>query len=180
MLKDILLYERSRSCRYLSFVSLSKSTMPLKLFDEISRSLRLARLEIDFGIEPYSLLFATLRICSGLLWWNSPIWLVSWLLDKSTSMSLVRLVKKLGISPSKLLLLRSMELRSFRNESEGGIWPMKLLYLRKILATFVRFPSDAGINPAKLQFYEIKNDFEGICITNSKWWWDFTSELIEL
>ena len=124
--------------------------------------------------------FPLLRICSELLRWNSPIWLVSWLLYKSTSMNFVKLVKKLGILPSKLLLLRSMDLSSFRNESDDGIWPMKLLDLRKISVTFVRFPSDAGINPAKLQFYEIKKDFQGICITNSKWWWDFTSELVEL
>ena len=156
MLKDKLLYERSRSCRYLSFVSLSKSTMPLRLFDEISRSIRLAKLEIDFGIKPYSLLFPTQRICSELLRWNSPIWPVSWLLDKSTSMSFVKLIKKLGILPSKLLLLRTMELRSLRNESDDGIWPMKLLDLRKILETFMRFPSDVGINPTKLKFYEIK------------------------
>lgn len=68
----------------------------------------------------------------------------------------MRLVKKSGIVPSRLLYLRLTKVKSFTFESNDGIWPMKLLFQSKSLVTFIRFPSHMGNAPAKLQSYKIQ------------------------
>ncbi|KAK7827887.1 putative lrr receptor-like serine/threonine-protein kinase [Quercus suber] len=62
--------------------------MPLKLFDEISSSEMFTRLEIDFGIQPYSLLLSNVRNCNELPNWNSQKLPVSWLSDMTNTPSL--------------------------------------------------------------------------------------------
>lgn len=69
---------------------------------------------------------------------------MSWLKDKKTEVSFVRLVKKSGILPPKLLYLRPTKVRYLMFESDDGSWPVKLLVPSKILVCLVRFPSHIG------------------------------------
>ena len=93
MLTDRILCERARVPIFLSFVNISKFTIPLKLFDEISSSEIFTTLEIDSGIQPFSLLLSNVRNCNELPNWNS----------QKLPVSFVRLGKSdTGIGPAKL------------------------------------------------------------------------------